>query len=91
MRIKPNRISKLIKHKRLELGVSQAELARLLGWSKPNTQYISNIERNACNFPARSITELIRVTSIDAESIINAMTEDYRDSLKGAIYETTKI
>jgi len=90
MKIKPNRISKLVKLKRLELGLSQAELTKLIGWNKNNTQYISNIERGTCSFPPGSIIDFVRATNIDTDTVIMAMVNDYRDSLIGALNKTSQ-
>lgn len=51
--------AKLLKEKRIEADLTQAEVANALGWSTP--QFVSNIERGLAGIPAGSVKKLCRM------------------------------
>ena len=69
-----NHISKLIKGARLDLGLSQGELAAKIGC---HGQFISNIERGKCSVPARDLNAISLALMLSREKIKRAMINDY--------------
>ena len=61
-------IGKFIKQRRISLGLSQAELAKLL--SLNSVQLISNIERGRCGFPRRRLKRLSRALLLDKVDLL---------------------
>ena len=81
MMIKSNRTASLIKSRRIELGLTQSDLHKKLGWKVFNTQYISNIELGKCQLPPKHINNFATAIGIDNQIILDAMVLDYKDSL----------
>ncbi len=48
-----NEVAKLMREKRRELKMSQRELSSRVGFSTKEGQFISNVERQKCQFPIR--------------------------------------
>lgn len=69
-----NHISKLIKCARLDLGLSQGELAAKIGC---HGQFISNIERGTCSIPPKYLDKLSIALMVSREKIKRAMINDY--------------
>ena len=57
------KIGLFIRKRRLELGLSQGDLARLLNLN--SVQLISNIERQKCGFPRKRLKRLSRALLMD--------------------------
>jgi transcriptional regulator with XRE-family HTH domain len=66
----------LIKKRRLELGISQAKLSKMLNFS--TGQLISNIERGACGFPKKRLKKLCRCLLLDQSLVLNVCLEETR-------------
>ena len=62
-------IGKFIKVRRTELGLSQNDLARALGYN--TSQYISNIERGLASIPFAKIQEMSRLLKVDYRHLLN--------------------
>ena len=67
-------ISKLIKTARVDVGLSQAELARRIGC---HGQFISNIERGKCSVPVKDLNTISVALMVSREKIRRAMINDY--------------
>jgi transcriptional regulator with XRE-family HTH domain len=65
----------MIKNKRIEIGMSQVELARKLGFK--NAQYVSNIERSKCGLAPKYLLEVSRLLDTPVEELTAAYKEDY--------------
>jgi transcriptional regulator with XRE-family HTH domain len=64
-------LAKFLKLKRIEQGLSQAEVARALGFS--SSQFISNWERGMCSPPLNSLQKLTRLLEIKDNEIIKLL------------------
>lgn len=62
-------IGKFIKVRRTELGLSQNDLARSLGYN--TSQYISNIERGLASIPFAKIQEMSALLKVDYRHLLN--------------------
>ncbi|MFQ5669948.1 MAG: helix-turn-helix domain-containing protein [Acidobacteriota bacterium] len=62
-------IGKFIKVRRAELGLSQNNLARSLGYN--TSQYISNIERGLASIPFAKIQEMAALLKVDYRHLLN--------------------
>jgi transcriptional regulator with XRE-family HTH domain len=62
-------IGKFIKVRRTELGLSQNDLARSLGYN--TSQYISNIERGLASIPFAKIQEMSSLLKVDYRHLLN--------------------
>ena len=85
MKIKANYISKYIRSRRIDLGMSQEALKRKLGWKGKTTQYVSNVELGKCSFPAADLCKLSAALQVDRRELIRLMVDDYKDSLIGQV------
>ncbi|MFQ5768570.1 MAG: helix-turn-helix domain-containing protein, partial [Acidobacteriota bacterium] len=62
-------IGKFIKVRRNELGLSQNDLARTLGYN--TSQYISNIERGLASIPFAKIQDMAVLLKVDCRHLLN--------------------
>lgn len=69
-------VAKLMRLKRMELGLSQSQTAKLIGFVRG--QFVSNVERALCSVPPKKIESTARVLQVDPSEIINAILEDER-------------
>lgn len=69
-------VAKLMRLRRIELGLSQSQAAKLIGFVRG--QFVSNVERALCSVPPRKIESTARVLQVDPSEIINAILEDER-------------
>jgi transcriptional regulator with XRE-family HTH domain len=68
--------SKYFRQKRLDSEITQAELARALGFS--SAQIVSNWERGICAPPMASLRTLVKVLKLVPEEVANVITESNR-------------
>jgi transcriptional regulator with XRE-family HTH domain len=80
-------IANLIESKRLEAGLTQKQLAKLLGYN--NAQTVSNIERGACSLPTKNLNQACTVLKISHQAMTEALVADYlvkiETNLKGEL------
>ncbi len=81
MILKSNNLAKLIRTRRQELNLSQAEVHNYMGWKIINTQYLSNIECGKCQLPAKHINKISSTLHLSRESLIESMVQDYKEAL----------
>lgn len=62
-------IGKFLRVRRTELGLSQSDLARSLGYN--TSQYISNIERGLASIPFAKIQEMSSLLKVDTRHLLN--------------------
>ena len=78
-----------ISQKRRKAGVSQAFLARKLGYK--TAQYISNWERGASVPPLRKMRPLSTVLKIPVKELISAIVNATEDQLRSELLQKFKI
>jgi transcriptional regulator with XRE-family HTH domain len=86
-----NEVAKLMIERRKQLRLSQTKLSTKLGFSEKNGQYVSNIERGRCQFPTRFINKLANVLEVSEETIIELMTNDYREAVKREVLNASEL
>jgi transcriptional regulator with XRE-family HTH domain len=74
-------IAELVRRKRAETGLSQAEVARKVGYKLRCGQFISNIEREKCSIPLNKINKYSEVLRVSREEIKKAILQDFKDHL----------
>ena len=72
--------SKYFRQKRIDAGLTQAELAHSLGFS--SAQIVSNWERGVCAPPLASLRPMIKVLKLDPEEVTDVITEENRRVLR---------
>ncbi len=80
MRKTMNSLSQFLKEKRQELGLSQLEVARQLGYS--SAQFVSNWERNLVAPPIDTLAVLIDLYKLQPGVVIQKIVEDTKDYLE---------
>jgi len=66
--------------KRLEAGLSQGALRKVLGYDSP--QFISNWERGLCAPPLKALPDIARALNIPIEEIVEFLTDETENYLK---------
>ena len=81
-------IASLVKkyRKKNKIKVGQEELSQMLGYK--NGQFISNVEREKCSVPLKTLSKLIEVLSIPESELIEAVVNDYRETVYNHIVST---
>lgn len=69
-------IAKLIKTKRVALGISQNSLAKKVGCEKSG-QFISNVERGQCSIPLSRLNEYSKSISASKKDLKEAIISDF--------------
>lgn len=72
---------KLIRSRRVFLGMTQSELSRDLKWKCINAQQISNIEKGKCQLPIKHIVVMAKSLRVDPIEIVTAMKIDYSEGI----------
>jgi len=67
--------------------LGQEELSQLLGYK--NGQFISNVEREKCSVPLKTLSKLINVLEIPKDELIEAVVKDYRETVYNHINSTS--
>jgi len=74
--------------KRLEAGLSQDALRRVLGYDSP--QYVSNWERGLCAPPLKKLPVLTKALNIPIEDVIEMLTRETESYLRANLMGGTK-
>ena len=69
-----------LKQRRQEVGLSQSEVARELGYSSP--QLISNWERQLCHPPLSKLNKITKLYRIKSTQLIELMVRDYENLIQ---------
>lgn len=77
-------LGKRIKQMRINAGLSQVALSRLVGTTP---QFVSNIENDRNLIPARLIVDFSRALNVVPEKIITAQVKDYKARLVLEVYQ----
>lgn len=72
-------LNKLVKTARTKRGLTQAQVAKSLGFGSP--QFVSNWERNAATPGRTHFRKLARILEVPTQALISAAVRDYRDEL----------
>ena len=73
-----NHIAKLVRINRHKLGLSQNDIAKMIGFASSG-QFVSNVERGLCSIPFRKVKTAAAVLGIEPSEVIDAIVEDERD------------
>jgi transcriptional regulator with XRE-family HTH domain len=65
-------LGKLFQKGRLNSGLTQASVCRMLGYSSP--QFLSNFERGLCSMPLPQLKKLIDLYDLDGEEVVDLIT-----------------
>lgn len=70
-------IARLMRIKRHQLGLSQNDIAKMIGFSSSG-QFVSNVERGLCSIPFRKIKTTAHILEIEPSELIEAILDDER-------------
>ena len=76
-------IGKLIHHYRIRKGLTQSDLARLLGHESP--QFVSNLERGRAGVPIETLGMLCALINLPEKSTVQLMLSTYERELNKQI------
>ena len=80
MRLVMRTLNDYLKQKRIDSGMSQLDVARVLGYSSP--QFVSNWERGLVSPPLETIAVLIDLYKIPTSDVVERILEETRDYLQ---------
>jgi len=89
--IRSELISEYLKSRRIELGLTQFEVAKMLGYSSP--QIISNWERCIANIPRKVFPKLIKIYRMDTgetKRLIFAEAQRHVDAALAYLFDKRK-
>jgi transcriptional regulator with XRE-family HTH domain len=72
-----DRLNRFLKKAREGAGFTQLEFAKKLGYA--GSQFVSNCERNACNYPLSKFTTIARLLNVKVEKLVNLHVADIRE------------
>lgn len=75
-----------LKRKRVEAGVTQADVSRKLGYANP--QFVSNWERGMAQLPLAAVTKLIKLYRINPDEIVLYYIKSAKEQLNKALRVT---
>ncbi|MBX2987343.1 MAG: helix-turn-helix transcriptional regulator [Bdellovibrionaceae bacterium] len=82
--MKSNILGSYLKKKRIEADMSQAEVAKLLGYG--TSQYISNFERGACAPSLKILNKLSKAFKVDIREFFDIVMEQRRADVKQVLF-----
>lgn len=74
-----------LKQKRIDSGLTQAELASKLG--DVHSQFVSNWERGLCAPPGHSLHKLIDLLKISRDKLVDVMLADSKAIIESKVYK----
>ncbi|MEZ0390713.1 MAG: helix-turn-helix domain-containing protein [Pseudobdellovibrionaceae bacterium] len=77
-------LAQFLKTKRLEEGLTQAEVADAIGGI--HSQFVSNWERGVSSPPGYCIQKLIEVLHLNREELVRAMLQDSKAVIEAKVY-----
>lgn len=83
-----NQLNRYLKNRRKELGLSQADVSKELGYSSP--QFVSNWERGLVSPPLSSLPKLMVLLKIPRETLIELVLADTRNELDSRLPTSNK-
>jgi transcriptional regulator with XRE-family HTH domain len=78
-----NELSTLLKTQREKVNVTQAELAKKLGFS--TGQFVSNWERGISNPPTHTFKKISKILKLPIDKIIQANVADFRSEVASVL------
>lgn len=88
MRFAMRTLSNYLKEKRVESGLSQLDVAKVLGYSSP--QFVSNWERGLVSPPLETIAVLVELYKIPANEVIEYILKETRSYLEANLKKRKK-
>jgi transcriptional regulator with XRE-family HTH domain len=76
-------LNEYLRQKRLDSGLSQLDVARVLGYSSP--QFVSNWERGLVSPPLETIATLIDLYKIPAQEVVDRILDETREYLESVL------
>lgn len=73
-------IARLLKKKRIEAGLTQSEVADMLGYT--SSQFISNWERGLAKPPAFMLKSLAKIYKMDAKVLLDMLLESVTKNIE---------
>ena len=70
-------LGKMFREYREAKGLTQSQVASLLGYSSP--QFVSNAERGLCRLPFEAISQLVKLYELDPEMIIEYLVRQHEE------------
>lgn len=83
MRLVMRTLNDYLRQKRLDSGLSQLDVAKVLGYSSP--QFVSNWERGLVSPPLETIAVLIELYKIPSGEVISKILEETQDYLETSL------
>lgn len=80
MRLVMRNLNDYLRQKRLDSGLSQLDVARVLGYASP--QFVSNWERGLVSPPLETIAVLIELYKIPSTEVVNKILAETRSYLE---------
>ncbi len=77
--MKPKVFGNALKNRRIELGLTQSEVALRLGFT--SAQFVSNWERSLCNPPLKRVDLIARIYKIPKLKLIHMIFESKKHSV----------
>jgi transcriptional regulator with XRE-family HTH domain len=72
-----DRLNRFLKKAREGAGFTQLEFAKKLGYA--GSQFVSNCERNACNYPLNKFANIARLLNVKVEKLVSLHVADIRE------------
>ena len=83
MRLVMRTLNDYLKQKRLDTGLSQLDVAKVLGYSSP--QFVSNWERGLVSPPLETIAVLIELYKLPSGEVISRILEETKEHLESSL------
>lgn len=80
MRLMMRTLNDYLRQKRIDRGLSQFDVAKVLGYSSP--QFVSNWERGLVSPPLETVSVLIDLYQIPADEVIDRILDETREQLE---------
>jgi transcriptional regulator with XRE-family HTH domain len=78
----------MIRQKRVEKGLTQAELSAKLNY--PNPQFISLMERSLSKIPLSAMGRMIEILDINENLVVAKLLEDYEHTVRAELRKSRK-
>src|SRR5476651_864516 len=88
MRLVMRTLNEYLRQKRLDSGLSQLDVARVLGYASP--QFVSNWERGLVSPPIETIGVLIELYKMPTGEVIERILDETREYLEGSLLPARK-
>lgn len=88
MRFMMRTLNEYLRQKRLDSGLSQLDVARVLGYASP--QFVSNWERGLVSPPLETIAVLIQLYKMPTNDVIDRILDETRDYLESSLLPARK-